>query len=450
MFYFKGIPKMNTLVQNRKTALVFLTLFSLAGADLSAQTAERTPGGPASVDEAAKIIDLSKLPLMKGAEKPLNARFAAIFYQAPGKVKDVFDFHRKQLIEKKWKELPGAYVSDQSSTATFEREGYRLSLTAFPSGKAGESSVTITNHGNVPLDKLPLPKGAKSLYAGPSSSMFVVDTPQKETAEACKKLLMADGWTPYGTAGDTQFFKKNAIRLSAFITAAPAQGGKTSIQYSTELLSADLPAPADPINLQYSDTQLSFDTNAAQKDIADFYRKTLEKSGWKATTDAPIQIDFRHELIFRNPVKDMLTLQFTEVEGKRRILLRWQSAAEVAELERLAKAEIERCKAEKNKPLPKLAVTIPAGATELQEAKNRLEFKLPAGKAKAVVDAWRKKFAKDDWKESAAVLEDMAGSISLDKGDRHLTITYTDTGFMPAEITIQATGAELEKAAEKP
>jgi hypothetical protein len=425
-------------------------LFSLVGSELSAQTAERTLGGPATVEEAAKVIDLAALPLMKGAEKPMNCRLAGLFYKATGKVKDVFVFHRKQLLERKWKELPGSYVSEQSSNAAFERDGYHLSLTVFPSGKAGEASVTITNHGNVKLDKLPLPKAAKSLFAGPTSAMFVADTPAKETADACKKLLLADGWLPYGTAGDTQFFKKNAVRLSAFITAAPAQGGKTTIQYSTELLSADMPAPAETLNLQYSDAQLSFDTKAAQKEVADFYRKTLEKVGWKATTDAPIQIDFKHELIFRNPGKDMLTLQMTEVEGNRRVLLRWQSAAEVAELERLAKAEINRRKAEKNKPLTKLAMAIPAEATELEEAKNRLEFKLPAGKAKAAVEAWRKQYAKDDWKESAAVLEDMAGSISLDKGDRHLTITYTDTGFMPAEITIQATGAELEKAAEKP
>jgi hypothetical protein len=296
-----------------------------------------------------------------------------------------------------------------------------------------------------------LPPKAKSLYAGPVSTISVAETPVKETAEACKKLLAAAGWQPYGTAGDTQFFKQNAVRLTAFISAAPAQGGKTSIQYSTELMSADLPAPADALQLQYADVnaQLFFDTNATQQEVADFYRKAMGKSGWKATTDAPFKIDFKHEMIFRNPKMDMLTLEMSEVEGKTRVLLKWQSAAEVAELEKLAKAEIERRKAEKNKPLPKLSVSIPAEAAEIEQAKNRIEFKIAAGKAKAIVEAWRKQFGKDGWKEAVAALDDMAGTISFDKDGQHLTLIYSDTGFLPAEITLQATGVELEKAVEQ-
>ena len=33
-------------------------------------------------------------------------------------------------------------------------------------------------------------------------------------------------WQPYGKAGDTLFFKQNAVRLAARIAAAPAQGGQ--------------------------------------------------------------------------------------------------------------------------------------------------------------------------------------------------------------------------------
>ena len=55
-------------------------------------------------------------------------------------------------------------------------------------------------------------------------------TPTEETADALEALLTAGGWEPYGRAGDVRFFKKNAVRLSARSTAAPAQGGKTMIQ----------------------------------------------------------------------------------------------------------------------------------------------------------------------------------------------------------------------------
>jgi hypothetical protein len=272
----------------------------------------------------------------------------------------------------------------------------------------------------------------------------------EQTADACRKLLLAEGWQPYGTAGDVLFFKQNAVRLSARISAAPAQGGKTVIDYSTALVSVDLPAPAETVSLQYTDvnTQLFFDSKASEQDIVGFDRPTLAKAGWEATTEKPIKIGFKDMLIFRNPQKDMLTLEMYDVDGKTRVLLKHQSAAEVAELDEQVKAEAERRKAEKNKPLPKLMVTLPPDATDIKQTKNRIEFQLAAGKAKAAVEGWRKQFAKDGWKEEVAASGDMAGSISFNKESQSLSVIYSDTGFLPAEITIHATGVELERAVE--
>ena len=261
-------------------------------------------------------------------------------------------------------------------------------------------------------------------------------------------MLLGKGWQPYGTAGNQQFFKQNAVRLSANISSAPAQGGKTVIDYHTVLMSADLPAPAETEQLQYSDgpTQLFFDSKATEQDIVDFYRTTLAKAGWQATTEKPFQIDFKHEMIFRNPQKDMLTLEMRDVDGKTRVLLKHQSAAEVAEIEQQVKAEAERRKAEKSKPLPKVTVAIPPDAKDIKQTKNRIEFQIAGGKAKATVESWRKQFAKDGWKEEAAVMESMAGSISFNKENQSLSVIYSDTGFLPAEVTIQATGVEIERA----
>jgi hypothetical protein len=97
--------------------------------------------------------------------------------------------------------------------------------------------------------------------------MYTAGGSVTETAEACRKLLLAQGWQPYGKAGDTLFFKQNALRLTVTVTAAPALGGKTSVSFSAEQLSADLPAPSDTVQLQYTDStkQVLFDT----KDSAD-------------------------------------------------------------------------------------------------------------------------------------------------------------------------------------
>jgi hypothetical protein len=155
------------------------------------------------------------------------------------------------------------------------------------------------------------------------------------------------GWAPYGKAGDSQFFKQNAVRLTAFIASAPAQGGKTMIHYSTTLMSVDLPAPSDAIDLRYADatTTVSFDTNATIDDVVRFYRTTLARAAWNATTDQPFHSDFKKIMIFRNPQKDLLTLEMTEVDGKNRVFVKHQSAEEIAELDRLIKPKAEAKKA---------------------------------------------------------------------------------------------------------
>ena len=50
------------------------------------------------------------------------------------------------------------------------------------------------------------------------------------------------------------------------ITAAPALDGKTSVSFSSEQLSADLPAPSDTAQLQYADStkQVLFDTKESE------------------------------------------------------------------------------------------------------------------------------------------------------------------------------------------
>jgi hypothetical protein len=370
---------------------------------------------------------------------------ASLSYAAPGTVKSVFEFHRKQLIDMQWKELPGGYVSDEATTATFARDGFSLSLSVYPTSKVGAVSVTLMNHGNVALSKLPVPPGVKPFFGGPVNASFITEASREQTADACRKLLLAQGWEPYGMAGDVLFFKQNAVRLAARISTAPAQGGKTVIDYSTELMSVDLPAPADTLGLQYADvnTQLFFDAKMSEKDLVGFYRPTLAKAGWEATTEKPIKIDFKDIMIFRNPTKDMLTLEMNDVDGKTRVLLKHESAAEVAEIERRIDAEMERRKAEKNKPLPKLVVTLPPDAKDIKQTKNRIEFQLATGKAKAAVESWRKQFAKDGWKEEFAASEDMAGSISFVKGSQDVSMSYSDTGFLPAEVTIHATNVEL-------
>ena len=56
------------------------------------------------------------------------------------------------------------------------------------------------------------------------------------------------------------------------------------ISYTSELMSADLPAPPDADELQYADStkELRFETAGTKDSVVDFYKTTLAKDGWKS------------------------------------------------------------------------------------------------------------------------------------------------------------------------
>jgi hypothetical protein len=238
------------------------------------------------------------------------------------------------------------------------------------------------------------------------------------------------------------------------------------IQYSNQLISADIPAPQDVDDLRYGDEppELTFGTTANQDAIVDFYRKTLAAAGWKSTMDKMVDVDDKPTMIFRNSAKDMITLSIPSVYGgKSGVSVRFQSAAEIAERDRKRKeaapklraaAEAKAAKeakeaaelAEKNK-VPKVAVTLPADAKVVKETKDSIKFTVGKGKAKAAVESLRKQFRDAGWKEDVASVERMAGTLLFSKGDgQRVNITYSDTGFMPTEVSLSSMRAELEAA----
>ena len=209
--------------------------------------------------------------------------------------------------------------------------------------------VMLQNLGNVKPGQLPVLPGAKPVYVGDSTAMYATEAAVSATADACRKLFLAQGWVPYGDAGDSAFFKQNAILVTATASSAPAQGGKTMIQYSSELISADIPAPPNVEDLRYVDQppELTFQTADTNQDATiDFYRKTLAATGWKSTLDHMVAVDDKPTMIFRNPAKDMFTLTITGMlHSKLLFSVRFQSAAEIAELDRRIKEEAPKLRA---------------------------------------------------------------------------------------------------------
>jgi hypothetical protein len=445
-------------------AFAFVCL-SACGPKKSATDAPNSDGPiqkPSTVEQATQVLDLSTFPLMDGA-KPERARHMAhLTYSATGNVKAGFEFHRKTLTAEGWKELPNSSVTEQSASAMFARSGFILSLSVMSSGKSGDVSFMLQNLGNIKPGQLPVPPGTKPVYVGDSTAMYATEAAVPATAEACRNLFLAQAWVPYGGAGDSSEFKQNAILATATVSVAPAQGGKTMIQYSTQLISADIPAPPNVEELRYVDEppELTFETAPDQNAVVDFYRKNLAAAGWQSTLDHTVPIDDLPTMIFRNPGKDMLTLKMSAgPRGKLRVSVRFQSALEIAELDRRIKEMAPALKAaaqekeakeaarlaEANKPPPKVVVTLPPDAKGVEQTKDRIKFTVGKGKAKAAAEALRAQFREAGWKEDVASVTEMTGALSFSKEKfQSLTLTYTDTGMSPPEINLSAMGVELE------
>jgi hypothetical protein len=421
---------------------------------------------PATAAEAAKTIDLGTFPMMAGGKPTETRRLASLGYVAQGDPRGAYASQKTTLETRGWKELPGAYLGDQACSGWFGKDGFTVSVTTSPMNGAETTAmvnVRLMNLGNVPPDKLPVPPDAKPLYSFAGTTAYVIESPAKQAAEAVRALLAAQGWQPYGTAGDSQYFKKNAVKLTARCAVAPGQGGKTVIQLSSQLLSADLPAPPAFLRAAYADSTktLSLDVDMTPDALANFYRDVLGKSGWKATTEKPVKDGFGLLMIFRNDAKDIAFLTMHRFEGELRAELKHQTGAEFDEEMQRAKAADAKRKAESErhvraaaeesaKKRVRVSIAAPADAKDLKRSRDELAFKLPAGMARTAVEAIRADLLAKGWGVEATSLGQLTGDVRLSKKPGGiLMIVYVDTGLEDAAVTISGFGTEIGAPAAK-
>ncbi len=313
------------------------------GNSAPATTPTATVSAPATLREAARELDLTNAPLMKGAEAPSERNVTGLSYRVSGSVEAAFKFHQEQLKEKGWSEQAGSSVMPHSASATFDKDGLHLSLSVIPD-KPGTAFVSLRHHGNLDFTKLPLPEGAKVVYAGPLTAIYTTEQSADSAAKSLGDSLVKAGWVRYGDAGNTEWFLKNAIRLSVTIAAAPGQGGKTTMNFGSEMLPAEIPAIPDATELQFSSSQkrLSFKTSKTQEECVTFYRENLRSAGWTTTMDAPAKDEGDQVLVFRNKGGDMLKLAMhTLPAGGLMVALDYQGAAEIEEMNRKLDAQAE-------------------------------------------------------------------------------------------------------------
>jgi hypothetical protein len=298
---------------------------------------------PATAREAAAVLDLSQLELIQPIDEPNARAVARQSYRSKGKVLEIGEAIRKNLKEAGCEEVDGAMFTESYGSAVYRKAGFAFSLTIYPGGQPDEVTVGINNHGNVDLKTLPVPEGATEKFALPSMVSYLAEGSVEEVNQGCRERLKQHGWEPFGETTVSFFVKQNAVILQVMVSAAPAFEGKTMIQFSSEQMSVDLPAPPYSEVMQYSDPgNMLFDSERTQLELIEFFKTELGKTEWKATTDNPIKIDFREHLIFRNPSKEYLELDFQTVEGKTRTRIKYLSAKDFAESEKRAEESLKK------------------------------------------------------------------------------------------------------------
>lgn len=414
---------------------------------------------PATAEYAASVLDLRTFPVMADAKASEIRTLGMLMYEAKGTPKVAMTFQRDQLIKRGFTELPGGYSDPNTESAQFSKAGFHVlasaSLLTGQPDRNGWSSVSVINEGNVPLNKLPVPPKSIPFHPTVMRGSFTTDAKPAETAEACRKLLLAAKWEPFGQAvtdstnpdSHMQSFKRNAIKLLAWVSRTPAEGGKTLIRYSTELLSVDLPVPTWVPNPSYTDFQktLRFDVpNDKTPQIIEFYQQKLLVAGWKATTDRPIveEKEKSQFLVFRNASQELLALDLKQFNDIVRVSLKHQSAAEVATEEKQYQAKIQRDKEEmalRSKTI-RIVVPLSSSAKNLEKiADNLFEFSVPNGAGATVLKDYQDQFKKNGWTEVEDIdLGKNAGTLNLKKEEIELGFTYIDTGVLPVTIRVSA------------
>jgi hypothetical protein len=472
----------------------------LSGSRIFAQ--ESVAAKAATVEAAAKVLDLRTFSLPEGAEMLGEQSVGALSYGTSADPKAAYEFQKKQLSKLGWKELPGAMTDAAYASGMFSKEGYTLSVSTSSSGQPEKERATfvyLMNFGNVSLKSLPVIKGATSTFINEATAVYSADMKVQDAADSTLKLLLDAGWQPYGyndVSPELKQFqvKKNAIQIGVMVNVAPAQGNKTAVMYSSSLLAADIPAPANAEQLNFTGQQktLRFESPEDFAAVVGFYEKTLPAQGWKPSGAKMVvgEGDFGRPVasrVFTNAAGDVIDVSLEKSEDKTSAVVKHlskqeieaaqkqlgedqkkllaESAAADEEMEKsddsepdvdaLANALIAEAlggKGKKNNGKKKAAaaasdavqIKIPEGTKVNRTSDNVLQIKVGAGKGKKTAEFIQGHLAADGWEAEGDDLEKDSGNLDFKKDSQSITLTYVDTGFTDVMMMLIGIGAELD------
>lgn len=473
----------------------------LTGKSVSAQETLATTA--ATVEAAAKVIDLRTLGTPEKAKLQGDQHVGAMSYATSADPTAAYKFQQQQLIKLGWKELPGAMTEVAYASGMFSKDGYSLSVSTSASGQPEKEYATfvyIMNFGNVPLKSLPVVKGATSTFVNEATAVYSVDLSVQDAADKTRKLLLDAGWQPYGyndVSPELKQFqvKKNAIQIGVMVNVAPAQGNKTAIMYSSSLLAADIPAPdnAEQLNFTGQQKTLRFESPEDFAGVVGFYEKTLPAQGWKPSGTKMVlsEDDFGRPVgtrVFTNSAGDVIDVTLEKSEDKTSAVVKHLSKEEI-EAAKKKLAEDQKKLVAENKAANKeemkesedsepdvdalansliaealggkgkksggkkksgakasdaVQIKVPQGAKVNRTSDNVLQIKVAAARGLKTAEFIKGHLTADGWTVEGDDLEKESGNLDFKKDNQSITLTYVDTGFTDVMMMLIGIGTPLD------
>jgi hypothetical protein len=447
-----------------------LLLLAFSTASLAA------PPDPKATRKSLESLDFAQLEIPEGFELQQASTATAVF-TASHKVKPAFEAIAGSLSKKGWEDqqaFAGRQIMEEFASAQFKNGEFTLSVAV--SSIAGQTQVVLNNHGNLDTRKVPRPQGAKPDFEERFTSIYTVPGSVQQAVQSCRQKLAAEGWQEYMAPGTTNpedperavlEFRYGPLNLNVYITIAPAQGGKTSLQYTAQLLADELPWPADVARAEFSPTalELAATTEKPVDELVKFYGAELKGLGWTADAGWMIVDDDSADLIFRDDREKLIRLKLSSSNEGTRIEVESISLADFRELSGANELPtITRARpgqpAQPTEPSPPVASESHASARALPLPPNarKVEYDADASEITFTSESsttelarfFRDKLVGHGWEEEAlaSVITAQVASLNLTgKDEADLSITMINLGLGGGtEVTISVDGLSFAEA----
>lgn len=194
------------------------------GADALPATAVESGDGAGVIPTLQRVADMA----MPGA---------AVAYVSSAPVAEALDYYVAWFEGEGWS--PSGLYTDTRTYATAQFDSAAAgsaSLSITQHALPTQTLVTVTLHGAAGPGTYPRIEGTEVVYEDGGTGIYVTDAAVGSAASATRALFEADGWAvEEGVANEEMAqltFRRDDITVGVMVSVAPAQGNRTSLQYS--------------------------------------------------------------------------------------------------------------------------------------------------------------------------------------------------------------------------